>query len=78
MPAAISIPYIHIKPTMTDLSSERDNELCIILFHSNAEDMISSLELGRFVSEALECQVFIPEYRGYSLLRNVSIDPDGI
>ena len=60
------------------MPSECDKDLCVVLFHSNAEDIMSSLELGRFISEALECQVIIPEYRGYSLLQSEPLSPDGV
>ncbi len=78
-PPPISIPYIHIKASACPHQDMAwGSELCIILFHSNAEDIFNSLELARYIAEAFECSVIIPEYRSYSLLSDYPICPEGM
>ena len=70
---AISIPYVTINKIRPE-----EAEFTVIYFHANSEDLMSSIRLGRLLSDFMRATVIIPEYRGYSLLKAYSPDMDCI
>jgi hypothetical protein len=70
---SISIPYIFIGK-----SPEVDGKFTIIYLHASGQDMFSSLRCARLLAKMMKANVIIPEYRGYSLLKDMKSDVEMI
>lgn len=70
---SIPIPYIFIGK-----SPPEDGKFTVVYLHSSGQDMFSSLGCARLLGKMMKANVIIPEYRGYSLLKDLKPDVEMI
>ena len=70
---SIPIPYVFIGK-----SPPEDGRFTIIYLHASGQDMFSSLKCARLLGKMMKANVIIPEYRGYSLLKEMKPDVEMI
>lgn len=70
---AISLPYMSL--TRGD---HQQRDYTVIYLHANSEDIVSSLHMTRVLFEIFKANIIVPEYRGYSLLKEHEPNMDQI